>query len=189
MKLHIKILVVLLSFLIQGAYAEATDDMESADSHFAAVTTESCPEINTHAVFEQRAWAAVLTPQSEKSDRYELKLQGARGVLIYFSELPFRQGRIKSSSFYRLWTEGGKKSADLSFKASAEALEMQKGKLRSTSVVLELSAPKYQDNTITYQAKLLSEVKLKSVTHLRDVTLLIQVPECQHCLHYPCLGC
>ncbi|HYF98448.1 MAG TPA: hypothetical protein VD770_05650 [Coxiellaceae bacterium] len=187
MKLIIKLMCLITLILSFTAYADPSADIsdpEGGDNHFSVMTPPACPETVQQALFEQQTWAAVLTPQKDKPGTYELKLQGVRGHLLYFSEQPFRMGRMNNIRFYNLWLAAAKEKPELSFKAYMEGTTK-----KDQNYIFQLSAPRYHGTTVSFQAKLVSEAEIKSRLNFNDVTLIIQVPECNSCTDFPCLSC
>ncbi len=158
----------------------------SGDSHFTAISPPSCSQMMTDSLFEHKAWYATLKPNTKVKGEYELKLLGLKPSVVYFSQQPFQMGRMQTKQFCALWQQ----KSDLKFKASIEGLNLKSHpKATSVSYRLRLSEPHYQNKSVTYKVTLLGKAKLDQALRLRDVTLLITVPACAQCDHYPCLSC
>jgi hypothetical protein len=186
MRSLIKLGLIIAAFAVSQVNANSME----GDSHFAAVSAPTCSQVMTDSLFEHKASYATLTPNPNKKAEYQLKLRGLRNHVIYFSEQPFQMGRMDTDEFYKLWVAGNGKEKQLKFKASIEGLVWDaKQGLHSVSYKLRLSQPNFHAGSVSYQATLLPKNKSADLTKLRDVSLLVIVPACAQCNHYPCLSC
>ena len=187
MKLMIQILglvMLILSSAVRAETAVNAGGPNDADNHFSAVSASACPETVQQSLFEQHAWAAALIPDKTEPGLYQLKLQGVRGHLLYFSEEPFRMGRLNNIRFYNRWITAAKANPKINFKGYMEGTKEE-----AQNYIFQLSGPSYKGTTVTFQAKLISKAEINSALHFTDVTLLIQIPECASCTEFPCLSC
>ncbi len=187
MKNLLKIFALMMLLSVSSVQADSVvdaADLGDADNHFSVINTAACPETVQQSLFEQQAWAAVIIPRDLKEGLYQLKLQGVRGHLLYFSEQPFRMGRINNIRFYKLWLKSAKDNDKLNVKAYMEGTTE-----KTQNYIFQLSNPIYKATTVSFDAKLVSQAEINARTHFTDVTLIIQVPECASCAEFPCLSC